>query len=278
MLRLSTDHIRVYLHPQRLVMVRLSGWLKPKVVAQDVITGWTHSAQSLGYTEVLAALAQQLKRAEWQHAHATVVLSGHGAHYRIAPWNPTLTLDEQQALLRHRYAEVFGTDAAAWKISLCDAGFGKQGLACAVDGGLLDKVKEVFAASTVRLGSIRPMLMEAFNGWRGKIETGQAWFILLESGWLTAGLRNNNGWAGIRSLSLASWPICELEAGLEIQLQRWAMQFGEDEAQAPIYLFCVDPQTEVPTFSATRGVVKLAWRERAGQTDIDEKWAPALCT
>src|SRR5450830_1708042 len=121
-------------------MVRLSGWLKPRVTAKAVLSGWEPGPD---YSLALNALSQQLKKVEWQRAKASVILSGHCVHYRVAPWQADLTHAEQEALLRHRYTEVFGAKAASWNISFCYSGFARQGLASAVDHALLDQIKAI---------------------------------------------------------------------------------------------------------------------------------------
>jgi len=269
-LPLLTDRIRIYLHPQQLTMVRLSGWLKTKVVAKAELSGWEPSTD---YNHALNALSQELKKVEWQQAKTSVILSGHGMHYRVAPWHAELTHDEQEALLRHRYTEVFGAKAAFWKISFCDAGFAKQGLAAAIDHVLLDQIKAIFTASTLTFDVIEPSLMAAFNASRQKIHAENTWFILLEAGLLTAGLINENGWVGVRSMSSGT----EQLATLEIQLKNWAMQFGVDDRQSSVFVFSTDSVFDLPKLSNTRNVVHFEWQEQSRFKDFNHMSAAVLC-
>lgn len=266
---LLTDRIRIYLHPQHLTMVRVSGWLKAKVVVKAVLSGWEPCPD---YSHALNTLSQQFKKVEWQRAKASVILSGHGVHYRVAPWHADLTNDEQEALLRHRYSEVFGTKAASWKISFCDAGFAKQGLAVAIDHVLLDQIKVIFTTSTLRLDVIEPSLMVALNASRKQLNTENTWFILLEAGLLTAGLLNEQGWAGIRSISFSA----ERLANIEIQLKNWAMQFGVEDKQSPVFVFSADSVFDLSKLG-NRKVVCFEGRGKDSLEDIDQASALVLC-
>lgn len=271
MLRSWTERIRVYLHPEHLVLVREAGVVNKRVVAKQVVA--IASPGEHLWSGVLAALQTSLRQPEWQQARAMVTLSGKFARYRVVPWELRLTQEERIALLRHQYEELYGEDMRGWQLVTAQAGFGKQGLACAIDTRLMAAVQDTFARSSVRLTSVRPYLMAAFNQWRRDIGGQGAWLILAEHSLLTIALLQNGEWRGVRSHACASgW-----ETSLELMLAREALHHGVDATRLPVYLFWPERPGFKPDLAWNAPVQLLNLPPRAGYSpQVDRGIAEAL--
>lgn len=132
-------------------------------------------------------------------ARLEVVLSNHLLRYAVLPWSAALSSeDEWMAYARHTFAATYGSDAAGWRVRLCDGGRGHNRIACAADAALLDAI-----AAVERVISIQPHLMAAFNARRGEFGRESGWFVLHEPGRLTLGLVADGEWKLLRNRQAA---------------------------------------------------------------------------
>lgn len=216
MLRSLTDEVRVYLSPERVVLIRQTGFIKKRIVDQRVIQVEIPSWQSATH-----ALAQALRNNQWKNARANLILSGGLAQFRLVSWDSRLSDDERLALLRHQFAEVYGEIANGWQITLGDNGYRKPALACAVDKQLIEAVRAVFEDASIRLATVSPYLMMAFNRWRSAIGR-DGWFLIVEPAGVTLTLLQNGMWRSVRFQRLhEGW-----EQEVELMLAREASQQG----------------------------------------------------
>lgn len=272
MLRSWIDHLRIYLHPEQVILVRERGLFKRQISAKQTfnvdIQGEHH------WSGALATLETILKKSEWQHAQTSMTLSDHFMRYRIIPWDAQLTSEEQEALLRHRFEEVYGDELRTWQLVMAGAGYGKQGLVCAVDARLTAGLQAAFSHSKARLVSVKPLLMKAFNRWRREIGDRGAWIVLAEKSRLTIALVQHGEWRGIRSKSHGQ----EWEETLSLLLEREALHLGVNVAEFPVYLWRPDKPTFKPGLLREQQVQVLRLPVRSGLTpDVDKEFALALC-
>lgn len=216
MLPLWRDHIAIALCPERVTLVRLARGLRPHVTLKRS-EAVQPQAGGAPWRAALAKLTQILGEPEWQNADATVVLSNHFARYACIPWNKEASgEDEQLALARLRFAHIYG-DAAqqaastgsghGWELRLSAApeavpgatSDGAPRLASAVDGGLLDALRQAAAQNRLALRSIQPYLMASFNLFAGRIKKGGNWFATVENGKLCLALVRDGQWQRIQT-------------------------------------------------------------------------------
>lgn len=197
MLRLWRDRVCIALCPDRLVTVHYRTGLRPRIVDKKVLHNY--SAPEAGWQASLPLLKATLNNPDWQNAEATLIISNHFVHFLLLPWSDVaLTEAEKLSLLQHRFAEVYGEASATWELRLNEGSFGSPSLASAVDQGLLEQLKDIFNESPLRLKSIQPYLMTAFNICRRKLGKDAAWFVLVEQGVFCIGLLRNGQWQSIR--------------------------------------------------------------------------------
>ncbi len=130
----------------------------------------------------------------------SVVLADQFVRYALLPWNAAIKSEEQWiALARHRLAAIHGAVAAEWEVRLADTAPMGPRLACAVDRGLVEALASVFVAANVRLASVQPFLIAAFNRIRKHIGNGSCWLVVEEPGRLTLAFIQRGVWIAIRS-------------------------------------------------------------------------------
>jgi hypothetical protein len=131
---------------------------------------------------------------------ASVVLADEFARYALLPHNDAVKTPQQWlALARHRFSALHGAIAAEWDVKVtATAPLGPR-LACAVDRELLERLVHQFVAAGVRLVSVQPFLVAAFNRIRRTVGNGSCWIVVEEPGRLTLALIQRGAWTAIRS-------------------------------------------------------------------------------
>lgn len=190
--------LRIALSPERVTLVRVGKGLRPRVTEKRV------EACIPGEGETWQAAITALKKLldKQTGAVATVVLSSHFARYVTVPWSADVSSDEElTALAQHRYSQVYGT-AANWEVRVSPANYAAPMLASGMEQALLGALQQSCAQAGVRLNSVQPALMAAFNCWHGELPQAGGWFGIAESGYLTLALAKNGGWHGVHSRRL----------------------------------------------------------------------------
>ena len=133
---------------------------------------------------------------------ASLVIADQFVRYALLPWSETLKTHEQWlALARHRFASVHGPLANEWEIKFAGTAPAGPRLACAADRELIAELSEQFTANGVRLMSVQPFLVAAFNQVKDKVlaSGGSCWMVVEEPGRLTLALFLRGVWVAIRS-------------------------------------------------------------------------------
>jgi hypothetical protein len=149
------------------------------------------------WSPALAALPQVLSSMKGE---ASVVLADQFVRYTLLPWNEALKSAEQwRALAQHRFGALHGPRAAEWDVKVCETAPLGARLACAVDRSLIEALSSVFVAVNIRLVSVQPFLVAAFNRIRKSVGNGSCWIVVEEPGRLTLALIRRGAWIGVRS-------------------------------------------------------------------------------
>jgi len=144
----------------------------------------------------VAALASSLGGMKGE---AAVVLADQFVRYTLLPYNETLKTREQWlALATHRFNTLHGPRAAEWQITVTETAPMGARLACAVDRALVAELMEVFGKANMRLVSVQPFLVVAFNRIRKTVGNGSCWIVVEEPGRLTLALIQRGMWIAIR--------------------------------------------------------------------------------
>ena len=132
-------------------------------------------------------------------ARLTVILSSHHVRYALLPWSANLGREEEWlAYARFRLRETYGAAADGWEVRISPADPRAARVACAVERRLLDDLRTAADQAGVRLVSVQPSLMHAFNVHRREFERDDGWLVNAERGRLTIALIANRAWQLVR--------------------------------------------------------------------------------
>ncbi len=238
------DQVRIVLCPDRLIAVRLGGGLRRKVLAKQI---FPFPGDGTRWKITLSMLAVVLKQASWQNANGVIILSSRFANYQLLPWSETnLNEAERQALARHVFTQTYGESAASLELRISDGGFAEGMVAAGVEQGLIAGIDEVFKASSLKLVSVQPYLMSAFNGWRRRLNGDTHWFALVEPGIVCAALLHEGKWRSLRVKQVSeNW-----REDLQLTLHREQMLDSLAEKAKKVFIYLPDEQEVKPPAGA----------------------------
>ncbi|MGQ0544179.1 MAG: hypothetical protein ACT4P3_02460 [Betaproteobacteria bacterium] len=176
-------HLRIGLGPDRIMVAGAKAIDVPQGDG-----GWEAAVKALG-----AFL-------EGKAGQASIVLADQFVRYALLPWNETLKAPEQWlALARHRFGGLHGARAADWEVKVSETAPMGARLACAVDRSLINALTEKLAGAGMKLTSVQPFLVAAYNRIRTTVGDGSCWVVVEERGRLTLVLIQRSAWLAIRS-------------------------------------------------------------------------------
>ena len=133
-------------------------------------------------------------------SEASVVLADQFARYALLPHSDAVKTPEQWlSLARHRFGALHGSVAAEWEVKVTQTAPLGARMACAIDRELVEQLIRTFAGSGVRLISVQPFLVAAFNRIRKQVGNGSCWIVVEEPGRLTLALLQRGAWVAIRN-------------------------------------------------------------------------------
>lgn len=198
MSRWSAERLRIGLAPGRVDLARLA-WLSTHKVTRQASVGCTPKPGEAPWQAALAALDGALAEFGSPAGPAAVVLSNHWVRYAVLPWQPSVTsAAEVEQLARLHFERCYGAAAAGWTVRTCDRGYGAAHVACAVDTALITGLQACLAAHGLRLGTLQPLLMAAYNDARREF-SGTTAFAIVEAGRVCLGLLRQDRWLAIAS-------------------------------------------------------------------------------
>lgn len=194
----SAERLRIGLAPERVDLARLRLLSTQKLTRQSSVSCAPKPGEA-PWQAALAALDGAL--AEWgsRGGSAAVVLSNHWVRYAVLPWQPSVTAAaEVEQLARLHFERNFGAAVSGWTIRSCDRGYGAAHLACAVDTALITALQACLAAHGMRLSTLQPLLMAAYNDARREF-SGNTAFVIVETGRVCLSLLHQDRWLAIAS-------------------------------------------------------------------------------
>jgi len=199
--RLWPDRLLMSLAPDAVAVARVAGGPRPRLSGATRVLECDPAFGSEPWHGALAAAGSMLEALRKERMKVTAVLSTHFVRYAIVPFEAAVTgREEEAALARFHFTRVHGERAAGWDIRLSDEPRGAPRLASAVDAGLIEAIRGLFpAGGTLRLASVQPYLMSAFNLWRGRIAP-DSWLLLVEPQRACCALRGARRWLAVRAV------------------------------------------------------------------------------
>lgn len=198
MSRWWAERLRIGLAPERVDLARL-GSVPGRQPTRQIGVNCAPTPGEAPWQAALTALDSALAEFGSRGGSAAVVLSNHWVRYAVLPWQPSVTsTGEMEQLARLQFERNFGAAAAGWTIRTCDRGYGAAHVACAVDTALIAALQECLAAHGLRLGTLQPLLMAAYNDARREF-SGSTALAIVEPGRVCLGLLKRDRWLAIAS-------------------------------------------------------------------------------
>ena len=211
MSRWLTDELHVSLSPAQVGVAQVRRSLGIKGIKREVIVkqsiACSPAPQAFVWDGAMQALDSLLPQYAEAHPNVIIVLSNHFVRYALVPWSDLVTGEEQlQAYTRHFFKITYGAMSANWTLRLSRASVGASQLASAVDEKLLTACSEVVKQHGLRLVSVQPYLMSAFNQLKLQLQGMDAWFALAEPGSICLAQLQQGKWVRFRTIRLGnSW-------------------------------------------------------------------------
>jgi len=263
-LRLPHSEICIALSPHRVSLVRRRPGLRPAIL--DKVTVPCLASMAEPWRNQLATLEGLVKQEAWNSGDAVVILSNHYTRYLLVPWSELL-LDNEEALayVRHLFGEIYGEAAARHELRVSPESPGAPRVASAVETNLVQGLREILSASRLRLRSIQPYFMSAYNLHR-KALGADGWFAVAEAGQLCVAGRLQNRWLSIRNLRTGP----DWGRDLKDYLARQQISAGTEALPQKIYWCAAEKQVQSPAMGPTWSIERLAAKTPAGITPDSE--------
>jgi hypothetical protein len=233
-LPLSTKRLRVELRTDHVLAVRVGrGWPGEAPEAERIVC--TAAASGAGWRSHVQTLGQWLDQEKVAAMDVTFGLSDHFVRYAHIPWSDHVkTAAELAALGCATFEALYGKMAAEWEVRVDVNEHGKTGLACAIERGLLQALRELCGMRRLHLAGLRPHFMDVFNLHRRQIG-GDGVLMVIESDRCVLASFEGENWRSVRSLPCGP----EGAAMLATLIERERLLQGVS-AQAPTYFDSVD--------------------------------------
>lgn len=207
MSRWLSDDLQISLGPGHVgvVLVRrsltLSGINRRVLEKQKIVNGLDTPAQ--GWNWPLQEMNKILPRYADDHPRVSIVLSNHLVHYALVPWSDLISSEEEQlAHAEHCFHMTYGAISSNWALRLSRSAIGAAQLASAVDEELLRNCRDMVRQHGLRLVSVQPYLMSAFNRLNHQIKRSDVWFALVEPGNICIARLQDGKWTRLRTARL----------------------------------------------------------------------------
>ena len=192
-----------------------------------------HAADATPIDTLIAALEADLDGRQLRRGtQLECVVAGEGVRYRTVPWIDELAAPAQRQLLAEQsFREAYGDIALGWLVREHAPRFGCASLACALDASLIDRLAALAQSRGLKLASVQPSLMHAYNRVCDDIEPGWFWFVCIEGPWTTALLMNSGEPVHVRRVPTGDGDLVRL-------LDREWFTLGIEQPRCAVYVVC----------------------------------------
>lgn len=212
--------------------MRRGGLLKPRILGKGVYAAESPDTGNV-WAGAVRACADAIKAQG--PGKVRVVLSNHFVQFAVQPWNDALKdADEEAAVARHHFQEIYGNAAANWAVQVESALPGYERMAAAVPNELLQALRAEIGKTGSQLDSVKPYFVAAFNNWRSHFDAARpGWLVTHEEGRLCLGLQHKGRWRWIRAIRAGS----DWREQLPDLVENEAMLAGVTEQHAEVLVF-----------------------------------------
>ncbi len=243
---LSPDRIGIFLSPWHVAMVRLAGRHGGRLLEKSSASCATAIAGEAPWQNALETLESMLADFPTRRAEATLVLSNHLVRYALVDHcDDVTTAQEEAALVRHHFSRVYGSAAEQWELRWSASGCNRdERMASAVAPDVYRALSDLCARSNLRVRSLQPYLMSAFNQLRSRL-ADSARFALIEHGHLCLARFNKQRWQSIRTARLGRDWLYDLVVQIEREQALSGSDETTEESDMPVFIYatgCPSPE------------------------------------
>lgn len=231
------DRVGVSLAPGRVGLLRFARGWQPQLAASEVTAEETEGEDASGSGAI--RLLASLLAAGPRRGDVSVTVSNHYVRYVVLPWSDVVSDEDWRALAQHQFRTVYGDIALEWATSIAWQGPERPVVACAVPKALLDMVHATVRGAGMRVRSVSPYFVAAFNFCRRRLPDDTFWFGVIESGRFTFGGVEKGAWASMASRRLGADGVPRLAETLEQEV------LGGDGITAHGRAFIFSPEQEL---------------------------------
>lgn len=216
--------------------------------------GQTQWLGSVGYidegfqawTVALETLDRLLGEHARAGAHLTVVISGHFSRFCLVPWSDQISSPEElRGFAQLCFEDLYGAPNQPWNLVLSAEPAGYDRVATALPQDLLERLRTLVNGRGLRLRSVQPYLMTAFNHFDKSFDAADFLFVVAEPVRSVLLVAREGRWTSVRSVgSSDSDAALTALIGRENQLQACA-----NERPLNVYLHAparIDSHPDVP--------------------------------
>lgn len=152
---------------------------KPKQAYMPVTQNVEATSWHLACNRLDALLSDKKVNA---NTRLSIVLSSDFIRYQLLPTQQiAMSEAEKLAYAAASYNEVYGADSAGWKLKLHETGFKQTSITAAVEQNFLEKLQQVTLQHKIKLLSVQPYLMIAYNSCKNQLSKLNGYFVVVET-------------------------------------------------------------------------------------------------
>ena len=198
------------------------------------------------WTVALDTLDRLLAEHSVARAELTVVISGHFSRYCLVPWSEQISSPaELLGFAQLCFEDLYGAPTQPWSLVLSAEPAGYDRIATALPQDLLERLRALVRARGLRLRSVQPYLMTAFNHFDKSFEAGDFLFVVAEPVRSVLLLAREGRWTSVRSVGSS-----DSDAALTALIGReHQLQASSSERPLNVYLHAparIDSPPDVP--------------------------------
>ncbi|MDR0279545.1 MAG: hypothetical protein LBJ37_16825 [Paucimonas sp.] len=154
-----------------------------------------------GWSVALDTLDLLLAEHTTAGARLDVVVSAHFSRFCLVPWSEQINHPEElQGFARLCFEDLYGVAEQAWDLVLSAEAAGHDRIAAALPRALLERLRGLASNHDLRLRSVQPYLMAAFNRFGAQLGSDDFLFVVAEPLRSVLLLAREGRWTAVRSV------------------------------------------------------------------------------